>query len=86
MESNMRQEMRQSWLNGYSDNCMDYEVPIINHNFQEGFEACHDILMPLIIEAYPHVLGNYGAAYFTDSPQLKKIDDLIERIEAVLPK
>lgn len=57
--------------------------------FKKGFEYCHDILMPLIIEAYPHVLGNQGAAHMLDGlreRQRKPIDDLVERIEAVLPE
>lgn len=87
MESNMREAMNNHWAE-WSGSLTEHYIEIVNSGYEEGFESCHDILMPLLIEAMPHVYANAGAAHLTDGfrPQRKKIDDLVDRIKAVLPE
>lgn len=49
MEANMRKIMEQSWRD-WHDEDME-EIPQVNMSYEKGFEACHNILMPLLIEA-----------------------------------
>lgn len=85
MESNMRKIMAHSWTDWLKESGDTHDTPSV---FADGFEYCHNILMPLLIEAMPHVYASAGAAHLTDGfrPQRRKIDDLVERIEAVLPE
>lgn len=54
--------------------------------FSVGFTACHDLLMPLLIEAMPHVMASHGAEHMLDGfrPQRRPIDGLVERLREVM--
>lgn len=85
MESNMRKIMEQSWRDWHGSTIDDF--PNVNMSYEKGFNACHNTLMPLLIESSIHVLASQGADHLTDGfrPQRRPIDGLVERIKAVLP-
>lgn len=87
MESEMNQKMKHAWLLWHGDMEED-DIPSVNASFKEGFEACHDILMPLLIESALHVMASHGAEHMLDGfrPQRRPIDDLVDKIKEVLPK
>lgn len=85
MENNVREEMKKAWSKWHED-VSEADIPAINPLFQEGFEAAQDVLMPLLEMAAPHVYASAGAAHMLDGfkPKRLPIDELVERINAVL--
>ena len=80
MESKMIDAMTDCWKNLHkSDNA--------TQGFIEGFEACHDLLMPLLEMSAPHVFASAVSEHLTDGfrPRRHPIDELVERIKAVIP-
>lgn len=62
------------------------DVMVDAEAFKAGFILCHDLLMPLLIEAMPHVMGSHGADHLLDGfrPRRRPIDDLVERLQEVI--
>ena len=73
--------MRDAWIKSRGNL---YEP---SYDFRDGFESCHDLLMPLLEMSAPHVFASAGAAHLTDGFKLRRhpIDELVERIKAVIP-
>jgi len=86
MEQNMLAEMENAW-NKWHEDISETDRPGINPSFQEGFEAAHDLLMPLLEMAAPHVYASAGAAHMMDGfkPKRIPIDEFVDRIKAVMP-
>lgn len=87
MNNNMQKIMEMSWRKWHHDIDAD-DVPAVNLCYEKGFIACHNILMPLLVEAALHVMASHGAEHMLDGfrPQHRKIDDLVDKIKEVLPK
>jgi len=77
----MEMAMRDAWIKSRGNL---YEP---SYDFRDGFESCHDLLMPLLEMSAPHVFASAGAAHLTDGFKLRRhpIDELVERIKAVIP-
>lgn len=86
MEHKLLQKMKNAWVDWHGD-IDDEDVPSVNPSFQEGFEAAHDLLMPLLEMAAPHVYASAGAAHMLDGfrPKRIPIDELVDRIKDVVP-
>ena len=86
MEKNMLEKMKMAWDRWHED-INEEDRPNVNPRFQEGFEAAHDLLMPLLEMAAPHVYASAGAAHMLDGFKPKKlpIDELVNRIKDVVP-
>lgn len=86
MDIKMKTAMTDAWVDWHGDMDAD-DIPAVNPSFREGFEACHDLLMPLLKAAAMHVHAAAAAEHMLDGfrPQRRPADELIERINDVLP-
>ena len=86
MKSKMRDEMKYAWI-GMHGKIMDNTINAYDAGFEEGFEACHNLLMPLLEMSAAHVFASARTAHLTDGfrPHSHPIDELVERIKAVIP-
>lgn len=76
MKQVMTAQMKAAWAacEYQSDDRLD---PRVNPLFKEGFTACHDLLMPLLIEAIPHVVGNQHWPDGETAALVKRIEEVI---------
>lgn len=81
----MLTKMKNAWGRWHKDVPED-DRPNVNPSFHAGFEAAHDLLMPLLEKAAPHVYASAGANHMLDGfkPRRRPIDELVEQIKAVI--
>lgn len=86
MEQNMKAAMVKAWDEWHQD-MSETDRPGTNPSFERGFGAAVDLLMPLLEMSAPHVFASAGAAHMMDGfkPKRLPIDELVERIKAVVP-
>ena len=84
MNEYMKAAMDGFWRMRYADYQAE-DVKAINADFREGFEACYDLLMPLLQRAATHVIASHGAEHMMDGfrPQKRPIDGLVKQIKRV---
>lgn len=80
MESKMRKKMMYYWNR---DHCALH----VGIGFEEGFNAACELFMPLLEMSAPHVFASASADHMLDgfSPRRHPIDELVDRIKAVIP-
>lgn len=86
MEQKLVEKMKGAWVDWHADIAPE-DIPSVNPSFQEGYEAAHELLMPLLQMAAPHVYASAGAEHMLDGFKPKKlpIDELVNRIRDVVP-
>lgn len=91
MNAAMKQKMSAAWearneqaLNAWR-HISPYPCPFPSDDekigFSAGFTACHDLLMPLLVEAMLHVMGNQH--YFGQRPD-SETAALVQRMKGVI--
>ena len=84
MNDHMNRVMLKAWRDWHGEE--DDDIPAINPSFKKGFNACAEILLPLLEKAYPHIKASAGAAHMLDGfhPRPHPLDETVKEIKQVI--